>query len=104
VTAGLYGDPTSLQPWQAPWAPTWESDPAVDNGHAHRWRLVHLTADGQHRRFTEDVVRCDLCHAPRCGDSTDPDPCMERRHHPDLHIHFSGRFRPVGDLLPEDQP
>jgi hypothetical protein len=29
---------------------------------------------------------------------------MERRHHPDLHIHFSGRFRPVGDLLPEDQP
>ena len=97
-----YTEGPTLQPWQSPWPLQWESNPAIDDGHAHRWERVHLLADGQHRRFEEDVVRCAAiyCHAPRCGESTDEDPCMERRHHRDLHIHLSGGWRPLGDLLP----
>lgn len=97
------------KPWPLGWEWEWgwnkaESDcrkPAVriDDGHAHQWEVCHLLADGQRRVREESVVRCSTCHAPRCGDSSDPDPCMERRHHDGLHIHLSGMFRPLGDIL-----
>lgn len=99
-----YTEGPTLHPHELPWPTQWEANPDIDDGHAHRWQRVHLLADGQHRRFEEDVVRCDLCLAPRCGESTDTDPCMERRHHTDLHIHLSGGWRPLGDILPEEGP
>jgi hypothetical protein len=100
---GYHEGPT-LSPIEAPWPTMWEQDPHIDDGHPHEWEKVHLIGDGQHRRFTEDVVRCRMCSAPRCGNSTDRDPCMERRHHVDLHIHLKGGWRTLGDLLPSDAP
>lgn len=87
-----------LVPTERPWPLQWESDPAIDSC-AHQWELVHLLADGKHRRFAEDVVRCVVCHAPRCGYVQDDDPCMERRHHHGVHIYLSGRFEPLGGYL-----
>lgn len=82
-----------------PWPILWEQDPRIDDGHAHEWERCLLVGDGQRRWRTEWVVRCVTCHAPRCGHSDDPDPCMERRHHDSLHIYLSGRFEPLGGLL-----
>ena len=92
----------TLTPSEDPWPLRWESDPRIDDGHAHDWESVLLEGDGQHRRYTEEVVRCRHCHAPRCGESQDEDPCMERRHHRSLHIYLSGRFEPLGGYLRED--
>lgn len=102
MTINNYAAGPTLQPRERPWPYLWESDPQIDDGHAHEWQRVHLIGDGKARRHTEDVIRCAVCRAPRCGDSTDFDPCMERRHHDGLHIHLSGMFRPVGDLLAEE--
>lgn len=96
-----YRDGPTLAPDVPPWPLSWEQDPRIDDGHAHSWEKVHLIADGQRRRFEEDVVRCAVCSVPRCGGSTDRDPCMERRHHLDLHIHLSGGWRTIGDYPPK---
>lgn len=87
----------TLAPGEPPWPVGWEQDPRVDDGHAHDWETVLLGAD--HRRV-EEVVRCAVCHAPRCGHSRDTNPCMERRHHRGLHIHLNGACDPVGGYLP----
>ncbi len=85
---------------EPPWPILWEQDPRIDDGHAHQWERCLLLSDGPKRWRTEEVVRCAVCHAPRCGHSDDADPCMERRHHTSLHIYLSGRFEPLGGLLP----
>lgn len=56
----------------------WEQDPQTDDGHAHQWEVVMLGPPG-HR--VEEVIRCSVCHCPRCGHTNDPNPCMLRRHH-----------------------
>lgn len=76
--------------------PSWEQDPAIDDGHAHTWESVLLQADGRRRSRMEEGVRCSSCHAPRCGHSTDPDPCMLRRHHAVSHVTLAGRVVPKG--------
>lgn len=81
-----------------PWPIGWEQDPRIDDGHAHEWESCLLAADGQHRTRIEEVVRCATCHAPRCGSSTDPDPCMKRRHHRDCHRMLSGRREHLSGL------
>lgn len=85
-----------------PWPIAWEQDPLgdIDDGHAHEWECCLLAADGRHRLRIEEVVRCAICLVPRCGDSGDEDPCMERRHHRGLHHYLSGWYEPVGGLLP----
>jgi hypothetical protein len=83
---------------EAPWTPGWEQDPAIDDGHAHQWETV-LLLPGPQRHHGDEVVRCQSCHAPRCGSVHDPDPCMERRHHDGLHVFLSGRYGPVGGIL-----
>jgi len=92
----------NLAPSEPPWPPQWESDPRIDDGHAHLWGCVLLEGDNAARRFTEEVVRCQVCQVPRCGGSTEDDPCMERRHHHGLHIHLSGRFAPLGGYLRDE--
>ena len=93
---------------QSAWPIRWESDPRIDDGHAHRWEMVVVQPRPGHR---EAVTRCAVCSAPRCGHTFDDDPCLERRHHRGMHIHESGRFEPLGGILPpectcgrEDQP
>ena len=76
----------------SPFARRWEQDPRVDDGHPHRWETVLL---GPPRRVQE-VVRCEICQAPRCGSSTDRDPCMLRRHHRREHVLLFGTGRRTG--------
>ena len=83
-------------PFQNDGVPNWEQDKRIDDGHPHEWESVLLMADGRHRVRMEEVVRCIDCHAPRCGYSTDPDPCMGRRHHREDHRTFTGKQWPVG--------
>lgn len=77
----------TLPATEHPWPIGWESE--VDEDCLHEWELVLLAADGRHRVRVEEVVRCELCHVPRCGHSTDPDPCSLRRHHVGAHMPFS---------------
>lgn len=89
-----------LAPDEAPWPIGWESDPRIDDGHAHDWERV--TVHLRHEARNPFVIRCATCHAPRCGHSLDRDPCMERRHHDGLHITLLGRFEPVGGYLRDE--
>lgn len=77
----------------------WESDPRIDDGHAHDWHMVVTEPYPGHR---EAMTVCRVCRAPRCGHTFDDDPCIERRHHDGLHIYESGRYEPLGGLLPAD--
>ena len=81
-----------------PWPLRWES--SVDESCAHEWEIV--TMPEWRGRRAANVIRCATCHAPRCGHSTDDDPCMERRHHDGLHIYLSGRYEPLGGILGPD--
>jgi hypothetical protein len=101
MTGRGYRDGDQLRSGEQPWPTGWEQDPRVDDGHAHDWERVLLPDSGVMCRRSEYVVRCAVCHAPRCSPSTSADPCMERRHHHDLHIHLSGGWRPIGDRLPQ---
>lgn len=74
---------------ESPWPIGWESDPTVvlcDEERGHKWESCLLAADGLHRVRVEEVVRCGWCHAPRCGHTGDPDPCIEVRHHSGPHV------------------
>lgn len=89
-----------LGPEERPFTLGWEHNPQTDNGHDHIWELCLLTP-GRYAVRVEEVVRCMVCHAPRCGYSTDDDPCMERRHHNCSplnrpHRFLSGRIEKVG--------
>lgn len=96
--SGFVDGPT-LKPSQRPWPIMWESQSGIDDC-AHEWERCLLLADGVRRARAEFVVRCPICMVPRCGHVEDDDPCMERRHHDSLHIYLSGRFEPLGGLLP----
>jgi hypothetical protein len=94
--AGYVGGPI-IPATEDPWPVMWEQDPLIDNGHGHIWESCLLEADGKHRVRIDEVVRCMVCHAPRCGNALrDPDPCMERRHHRGDHRYLSGRTEKVG--------
>lgn len=77
----------------------WEQRPQIDDGHGHQWARVWVNHSWTAR---EPVVRCAVCHCPRCGESTDADPCMERRHHRGMHVTLHGRFWPLGDYLSDE--
>jgi hypothetical protein len=91
-------------------APGWEQADLTDDGHPHQWeRVLVVTLYPQDSgpalvQRWEAVIRCRVCRCPRCGSSSDPDPCMERRHHDGLHITLHGRFEPVGGSLPPLPP
>lgn len=80
---------------ERPWPLMWEQ--RENDTCLHTWeRVVWRFRDS---REDEPVVRCRDCHVPRCGDSTDENPCMERRHHRTVHIRLRGDFDPVGGYL-----
>lgn len=76
----------------------WEQRDGLDDC-PHVWERVVIRFHGQ--RDDEPMVRCRNCASPRCGDSTDVNPCMERRHHRTVHIRLDGEFDPVGGYLRE---
>jgi hypothetical protein len=71
---------------ESPWPIGWEHDAMVLACDHSRWESCLLAADGRHRTRVEEVVRCVDCHAPRCGHTADPDPCIEVRHHHGPHV------------------
>ncbi len=75
-------------------APGWEQDPRVDDGHAHEWESVLVKTPVSGR--LEECVRCTVCLCPRCGHLYDPDPCLLRRHHRADHEYAGGGKEPVG--------
>lgn len=83
---------------EAPWPLFWEHMEKLDECD-HVWERVVVRWQNKPE---EPVVRCRFCHAPRCGDSTDRDPCMERRHHRTVHLRLSGYFEPVGGYLKDE--
>lgn len=63
----------------------------------HRWRVLRLgDVLANPRDPDERMVICVGCYVPRCGYSTDADPCMEPRHHPGNHRYESGKIEPIG--------
>lgn len=73
-----------------PWPVDWESH--VDDDCLHDWELVLLASNGPNEKArprVEECVRCEHCHVPRCGHSTDEDPCDLRRHHRGEHLPWS---------------
>lgn len=92
---GYYLGP-SLPMGERPFAMLWEQSKTMDSC-AHIWERVIVVR--RNSEENEPVVRCLKCHTPRCGDSTDRNPCMERRHHDSLHIYLSGEFAPKGGHL-----
>jgi len=92
---GGYAVGPTLKPGESAWPCQWEQDPRIDDGHLHAWESVVVTsAVGGF----DEVVRCASCHAPRCGNVHDDDPCMNRRHHFDCHRYRSGRREHLGGL------
>lgn len=85
--------PTLDQVGDRPWD-RWEQDPHVHDGHEHVWESVLLVPPAHFH--LEEVVRCEDCHAPRCGDLHEEHPCLLVRHHRDPHMDDRGRLRPVG--------
>lgn len=75
-----------------PWPSDWEQSDRLDDGHVHDWESVLLRSGGR----VEEVIRCATCQAPRCGHSTDLDPCMSRRHHRFCHRLLSGLVEHMG--------
>lgn len=86
----------TLAPGERPWPICWEQEPGIDGTHTHSWECVLLGATEGQR--VEEVVRCSACLVPRCGSSTDEDPCMERRHHTACHRYLSGRTEHMGGI------
>lgn len=89
----------TLAPSESPFPNGWERSAVVAVCPHTTWECVLLKADGRQRVRIEEVVRCTECHAPRCGHSTDDDPCMLVRHHGGLHLYASGRTEAVGGYL-----
>lgn len=104
---GFEMHPDAFLPFEEPpWPLRWESDARIDDGHAHEWEWVVCRSwRGKYHRRASDgstfdtVIRCSVCHVPRCGDVKSPDPCMERRHHLGMHFHFSGGVDLLGGLM-----
>jgi hypothetical protein len=59
----------------------------------HEWwifRLGDVIKTENLRDPDEMMVICRACYVPRCGYTTEPDPCILPRHHPELHLTASG--------------
>lgn len=59
----------------------------------HDWwifRIRDVIAGGEERWGDERMVICRSCYVPRCGYTTEPDPCILPRHHRCLHLTASG--------------
>jgi hypothetical protein len=90
---GGYQVGPSLAKNEPPFPRQWETSPEVKACPHDVWESVLI--DSWH---LEEAIRCRACHAPRCGFSRDPDPCMLVRHHATHHVQESGRLDPIGGI------
>lgn len=60
---------------------------------AHNWITLRLGDVLENPRDPDErMVICSGCFAPRCGYSTEADPCILPRHHRELHLSASGEL------------
>lgn len=58
---------------------------------AHRWTVIRVGDVDEHAHNPDErMVICRGCFVPRCGYTTEENPCMLPRHHPELHLHADG--------------
>lgn len=94
---------TKLIPYpEHPFPHGWERSSAAEECY-HQWETVRVQTMPPNPNVPdriETVIRCEICHTPRC-DRLDQDrtQCVERRHHSTVHIYPSGRFDPIGGYL-----
>lgn len=63
----------------------------------HEWATVRVGDVQAHPSDPDEpMVYCRFCHAPRCGYSNDPNPCLISRHHLVDHEYQNGDREPVG--------
>lgn len=65
----------------------------------HRWwtfKLGEVLKPGATANPNELMVICQGCYVPRCGHTTDTNPCMLPRHHEEPHDQADGTSRTVG--------
>lgn len=61
---------------------------------AHKWWTFRLgdVIEADHLSDPDErMVICRGCYVPRCGHTTEDDPCILPRHHPELHLMASGQ-------------
>ena len=59
----------------------------------HSWVTLRLGDVLENPRDPDEhMVICKGCFVPRCGHSTEADPCILPRHHSELHITASGEI------------
>ena len=80
----------------APWVSVDALTPGVADCD-HRWVTVRV-GDVVRSCYDPDeqMVFCARCYAPRCGHTSDPNPCMEPRHHRTFHRYANGAREKVG--------
>jgi hypothetical protein len=70
-----------------------ESVEACPHHPDHRWwefRLGDVIEPDRLSDPDERMVICSACYVPRCGHTTDPNPCVLPRHHRELHLFADG--------------
>lgn len=92
MTGGYIVGPT-LGEGEQPFPLCWEQSEDVAACVHPEWESVLVRQWGSR---LQECIRCVECHAPRCGHSTDDDPCMRVRHHRGNHVYLSGTVEPVG--------
>lgn len=73
----------------------------------HRWwvfRLGDVIGPDRLRDPDERMVICRGCFVPRCGHTTEADPCILPRHHPERHLYESGAVETVAEWPGSDKP
>lgn len=64
----------------------------------HRWMTLRMGDVHPHPyRPDELIVVCQNCLVPRCGHTTEDNPCMLPRHHMTAHVHADGTETPCGN-------
>lgn len=74
----------------------------------HDWWVFRLgdvlDCERTGRNPDERMVICRSCYVPRCGHTTEPDPCILPRHHRCLHLTASGALEDTSVWPGSDKP
>jgi hypothetical protein len=72
---------------------------------AHRWIVLRLGEVLQNASDPDELhVICQGCYVPRCGHSTETNPCILPRHHECLHLHADGTLEDATVWPGSDKP
>jgi hypothetical protein len=74
----------------------------------HKWWEFRMgdviDCEASSRNPDERMVICRGCYVPRCGHTTDPDPCLLPRHHEELHLFASGAVERTDEWPGSEKP